>query len=104
MKKLLIVSLMMLSGIASAKNPPRGWVSVSDTNVFRETTAMVYGNNRGEVYRAEVWAWTPEQEYIKITVGCSYDSYKIEKDGKIIVDRSYNPGHPFWSIKKGFCY
>ena len=104
MKKVLIVSLMMLAGIVQAQPAPIGWVNVPGTDVFRETTAMVHGNDRGVVYRAEVWGWTRELGYIKITVGCSYDNYSIVKDGKETVNNPYNPGHKFWSIKKAFCY
>ena len=105
MKKFLIAGLMMLTGIANAQStPPNGFVNIPGTDVFRERIATVHGNTRGEVYRAELWAWTRDLGYIKITVGCSYDSYRIEKDGKEIVNRTYDPGHQFWEIKRAFCY
>jgi hypothetical protein len=101
--KQFLLALGLVASV-SANAAPAGWINVPGTNVYREQTAMVYGNNRGAVYRAEVWAWTQEQEYIKITVGCSYDSYRVEKDNKEILSSPYNPGHAFWSIKKAFCY
>ena len=104
MKKLLIALGLVISFSAFSKTPPIGWVNVPGTDVFRETTAIVHGNTRGEIYRAELWGWTKELGYIKITVGCSFDRYWIDKDGKRIVENPYDPGHQFWSIKKGFCY
>jgi hypothetical protein len=103
MKKTLVIALMLVAGIAQAQTPPKGWFNVPGTDVFRDWTATVHSYN-GHNTRAEVWGWTRELGYIKITVGCSYDSYRIEKDGKSIVDRPYDPGHQFWSIKQSFCY
>ena len=103
MKKSLIVSLMMVAGNVMAQTPPAGWGNVPKTNVYMDNIATVHTHNRQNT-RAEVWGWTQEQGYIKITVGCSFDSYWIEKDNKRIVESPYDPGHQFWFIKKAFCY
>ena len=103
MNKILLAILMMVSGVVAAQTPPKGWDNIPNTNVFHEFTAMVYSSG-GNVNSASVWGWTKEQGYIKITVGCSYDYYRIEKDGNTIVNNPYNPGHSFWLLKKSFCY
>ena len=103
MKKALVASMMLVTGVVTAQTPPVGWVNVPTTSVYIDTTATVHSHN-GYNTRAVVWGWTVEQGYMQITVGCAFANYSIVKDDKIIIDtRPYNPGHQFWFIKKAFC-
>jgi hypothetical protein len=104
MKKLFLIGMLISFSAIAQTAPPSNWGIVSKTDVYYEPQAQVYkGATSGEVYRAEIWIWTKTQGYLKLIIGCSYDSYRILQDGKEFVNRNYDPGHPFWVLKT-FCY